>query len=125
MSFHTDGDHGNQENVLKLDFLFLKIATMMRYYLTDKKKDFRPYFAFGITNNIALQYSTVDYGDDPSGEPILEFVRTYEQDYCLAMACITRDGIVIFDTSSPMEFLVHLFEISHAYRLHSCWVQAF
>jgi hypothetical protein len=77
--FKTDGYYESPENLLKLDLVYVKIATMMRYYLTTDRYDFRPYTAFGFSNNFTIREVQLNYTNEPEGEPILEFFRQYEQ----------------------------------------------
>ncbi|MFI5135268.1 MAG: outer membrane beta-barrel protein, partial [Chitinophagales bacterium] len=78
-TFKCDGDLKNEQNVLKLDLVYLKLATMMHYYLTNDKKETRPYFGFGIANSIAIKFVNLDYSKNPEGDPLLDYFRTYEQ----------------------------------------------
>lgn len=78
-TFKTDGYYISEENLLLLDLVYFKIATMVRYYFTGDKKAVRPYAALGIANNFAIRDVQVNYTSDPEGEPILEFFRHYEQ----------------------------------------------
>jgi len=78
-SFKCNGDLGEDQDVLKLDLLYLKLATMMRYYFTTDRKSARPYFGFGIANNVAIKDENFNYSKNPEGDPIVDYFRTYEQ----------------------------------------------
>ena len=83
-NYKTDGYHITEENPVALDLIYFKVATMIRYYFTTDRNDWRPYCAFGFTNNFAIRDVNLDYTSDPEGEPILEFFRHYEQGLMIA-----------------------------------------
>jgi hypothetical protein len=78
-SFSATGNYEDQQDVLKLDMIYLQLATMMRYYLKTDRHEVRPFFAAGICNNVLISSQTIDNSEHPEDLSVFDDLRSYEQ----------------------------------------------